>query len=84
MAAQRDLRAALVSEKELREILLSDVKGTKHEMAEKLAKDFPDQLASRLPPKRKPWEKEDCHMVIFDAVALAVAFRVKNDDQSDA
>ena len=48
-------------------------------MAELLAKKFPDELASRLPPKRKPWKSEDSRMDIFDAVALAVAFRMSSN-----
>ena len=35
-----------------------------------LAMQFPDELASRLPPKRKPWKSEDGRMDIFVAVAL--------------
>jgi hypothetical protein len=34
------------------------------------------RLASRLPPKRRPWENEDGRMDIFDAVALALVFRL--------
>jgi hypothetical protein len=45
-------------------------------MAELLAKQFPDELASRLPPKRKAWTSEDARMDIFDAVGLAVVFRM--------
>ena len=45
-------------------------------MAEMIAMQFPDELASRLPPKRKPWKSEDARMDIFDAVALAVVFRM--------
>jgi hypothetical protein len=37
----------------------------------------PEELASRMPPKRKLWKSEDGRMDIFDAVALAVAFRLK-------
>jgi hypothetical protein len=50
---------------------------TKQEMAELLAKQFPDELASQLPLKRKTWKSEDSRMDIFDAVALVVAFRIK-------
>ena len=46
-------------------------------MAELLVMQFPDELASRLPPKRKTWESEDGRMDIFDAVALAVVSRMK-------
>ena len=43
-------------------------------LAEMLAGKFPEELASRLPPKRRPWMSEDPRMDIFDAVGLAVAF----------
>jgi hypothetical protein len=58
-------------------LLLGNPKGTKQEMAEMLAGKFPDELASRLPPKRKPWKSEDSRMDIFEAVALALAIRLK-------
>jgi hypothetical protein len=32
----------------------------------------PDELVSRLPPKRKIYKSEDSRMDIFDAVGLAV------------
>jgi Holliday junction resolvasome RuvABC endonuclease subunit len=75
LAAKYKLKVTLLSGSMLREALLGDAKGTKHEMAEMLAKHFPDELASRLPPKRRPWTSEDGRMDVFDAMALAVAFR---------
>jgi hypothetical protein len=42
---------------------------------ETLAKQFPDELASRLPPKRKIYKSEDSRMDTFDAVGLAVALK---------
>ena len=57
-------------------MLLNNESGTKQEMAEALAKQFPDELASRLPEKRKAWKSEDARMDIFEAVALAVAFQI--------
>jgi hypothetical protein len=77
VAEKQKIAVKLISGKQLRGLLLGDPKGTKQEMAEKLAKDFPDELASRLPPKRKPWQSEDGRMDIFDAMALAVVFRLK-------
>ena len=77
VAEKHKIGVKLISGKQLRSLLLGNPKGTKQEMAEKLAKDFPDELASRLPPKRKTWESEDGRMDIFDAVALAVVFRLK-------
>ena len=73
MAENQKIEVKLISGKQLRSLLLGNSKGTKQEMAEKLAKDFPDELASRLPPKRRLWMSEDSRMDIFDAVALAVA-----------
>jgi Holliday junction resolvasome RuvABC endonuclease subunit len=77
LAAKQRLLVRLISEKQLRSLLLGNASGTKHEMAAMLTKHFPDELAFRLPPKRRPWQSEDSRMDIFDAVALAVAFRIK-------
>ena len=76
-AEKQKIEVKLISGKQLRSLLLGNPKGTKQEMAETLAMQFPDELASRLPPKRKTWESEDGRMDIFDAVALAVVFRMK-------
>lgn len=46
---------------------------TKHQIAEKICEWLPE-LASRLPPKRKPWMSEDPRMSIFDAVALILTY----------
>ena len=75
MAEKNKIEVKLISGKQLRSSLLGNPKGTKQEMAEMLAMQFPDELASRLPSKRKTWESEDSRMDIFDAAALAVAFR---------
>jgi len=77
LAKKRKLTVAKVSNTELRTMLLDDPKGTKHDMAERIAKQFPDEFASRVPPKRKAWTSEYARMDIFDAVALAVVFRMK-------
>jgi Holliday junction resolvasome RuvABC endonuclease subunit len=69
------IRVVELTGTELRNALLGNPNATKHEMAEVLAKQFPDELASRLPPKRKAWASEDSRMDVFDAVALAVAFQ---------
>lgn len=77
LAKKEKIKVVSISGKELRGILLGNEAGTKHEMAELLAKRFPDELASRLPPKRKTWKSEDSRMDIFDALALVMAFRIK-------
>ena len=77
MAEKHKIKVKLISGKQLRDLLLGNPRGTKQEMAEMLAGQFPDELASRLPPKRKPWNSEDSRMDIFDALALALALRLK-------
>ena len=77
LAASRKIKVSLFSGKMLRIALVGDNKGTKHEMAERLAKKFPVELADKLPPKRRPWENEDGRMDTFDAVALAMVFRLR-------
>ena len=72
VAKKRKIRVKLIPGKQMRTLLLGGRKGTKYQIAEMLAAQFPDELASRLPPKRKPWKSEDGRMDIFDAVALAV------------
>jgi Holliday junction resolvasome RuvABC endonuclease subunit len=72
LAGKRKLKVVMFSGTQLRAQLLGNPKGTKYEMAEMLAKQFPDELASRLPPKRKPWTSEDARMDIFEAVGLAL------------
>ena len=75
MAKKHKIQVKLISGTKLRSVLLGNPKGTKQEMAESLAMQFPDDLASRLPPKRKLWSSEDSRMDVFDAVELAVVFR---------
>lgn len=77
LAKKHRLKVTKISNTELRTLLLNDPKGTKHDMAERIAKQFPDELASRVPPKRKPWKSEDSRMDIFEALALALVFQLK-------
>jgi hypothetical protein len=78
LAKKQKLKMVKISGRELRNALLGDPKGTKHVLAELLTKQFPDELASRLPSKRRTWESKDARMDIFDAVGLAVVFPLKN------
>jgi hypothetical protein len=74
LARNHQLKVRLISNTRVRERLLGQAKGTKQAVAEALAAKFPAELASRLPPKRRPWMSEDPRMDIFDAVGLAVVF----------
>jgi Holliday junction resolvasome RuvABC endonuclease subunit len=75
LAKRRKVIVAPFSRKQIRQAFFADGQGTKHALAEILAKRFPDELGLRLPPKRRPWMSEDFRMGIFDAVALALTFR---------
>jgi RNase H-fold protein (predicted Holliday junction resolvase) len=77
LAKRHKLRVVTISGMELRSTLLGNEAGTKQEMAEALARKFPEELAARLPPKRKTWASEDARMDTFDAVGLAVVFGLK-------
>jgi Holliday junction resolvasome RuvABC endonuclease subunit len=77
MAAARKVSVKLFSRDQVMKTFIADGLGTKHVLAEIIAKRFPDELGSRLPPERKPWMPEDSRMNIFEAVALAMVFRLK-------
>lgn len=77
LAKQHHLKVVKISGTELRSKLLGNPRGTKQAMAELLAKQFPDELTSRLPPKRQPWKSEDARMDIFAAMALVVTIQLK-------
>jgi hypothetical protein len=64
----------LFSREQVRRVFFANGQGTKQAPAEILAKRFPEELGSRLPPKRRPWMSEDYRMDIFDAVSLALTF----------
>lgn len=74
-AGKRKLKVKQFSRTQMHTLILGKPIGIKHEMAEVLASQFPDELASRLPAKRKPWKSEDARMDIFEAVCLAVTFQ---------
>ena len=70
------------SGRQVREILLDDPKGTKHQLATEIAERFPYELGERLPPKRRAWEPERERMSIFDAAALAVTLITRRSIKS--
>jgi Holliday junction resolvasome RuvABC endonuclease subunit len=71
MAKDEKIKVKRYSRKQVNLAFLSDERGTKHALAQYLAARFPEELSSRLPPKRRLWTSDDCRMDIFDAVALA-------------
>ena len=78
LASSCKVKVALFSHKRIREAFFTHGHGTKHALAEILAKRFPEELGLRLPPKRRPWTSEDSRMNIFDAVALTLMLQVSS------
>jgi Holliday junction resolvasome RuvABC endonuclease subunit len=76
MAVNRKINVKLFSRDQVMKAFIADGRGTKHALAEIIAKRFPEELNFQLPPKRKPWMSEDSRMNIFDAVALALLPRL--------
>jgi hypothetical protein len=51
---------------------------TKEDIAAAVVQAFPE-LRWKLPPKRKPWTSESHNMVIFDAMAVGLAYLARSD-----
>jgi Holliday junction resolvasome RuvABC endonuclease subunit len=77
MTTTRNVKVKLFSRDQVMKAFITEKKGTKQEVAEIIAQRFPVELGSSLPAKRKLWKSEDSRMTIFDAVALALTFRMK-------
>jgi hypothetical protein len=69
------VNVTLFSREQMIKALVPDGKGTKHDLAGAVANQFPEQLGSKLPPKRTASKREHYQMGIFDAVALGATFR---------
>jgi Holliday junction resolvasome RuvABC endonuclease subunit len=76
VAATRKVDVTLFSREQMIKALVPDGKRTKHDLAGVVANQFPEQLGSKLPPKRTAAMREQYQMCIFDAVELAVVFRL--------
>lgn len=74
LAKTHKVRVKLISRVKVMQAFFADGQGTKHALAEIMARRFPVELGDRLPAKRKAWDSEDCRMGIFEAVALVMAY----------
>lgn len=70
LARSHNIKVVLSTRGQVMKSFFANGKGTKYVVARVLAEQFPDELADRLPPKRRPWMSEDYRMDIFEAVAL--------------
>ena len=73
LAEAKNIKTHRFSRSKIREVFALHGAGTKFEIAQAIAGDFPE-LASRLPPPRKCYMSEDSRMSIFDAMSLAVSY----------
>lgn len=73
VATGKRIKVRCLAARKVRGALSGSPAATKQTIATTIAQQFPE-LASRLPPLRKPWMSEDPRMGIFDAVALALTF----------
>lgn len=77
LASGDHVQVVLLSQEQVRKVFFADQPGTKHALATLLAQEFPEELAARLPDKRRLWNSEAYGMGIFDAAALAWAFQLR-------
>lgn len=73
----RKIPVVKITGTQVRLALLNNEQGTKHDLAKHLATLFPAELSIRLPPKRKAWMNEHPRMDTFDAIGMAVAYRLR-------
>lgn len=72
-AKRRSVGVKVLSAKSVKKFFAQSGPTTKDEIASTLAEWFED-IAWKLPKRRKPWQPERYNMVIFDAVATGVTF----------
>jgi Holliday junction resolvasome RuvABC endonuclease subunit len=79
LAQEEKIKVRRFSRKQVNLGLLGDGQVTKQILAEHLGARFPEELSFRLPRKRRAWTNEDYQMDIFEAVALALAVRSREE-----
>ena len=72
LGKQHNVVVKQFSRAEMHKAFFETGEGTKHELAELIVKEFPEELGFRLPPKRREWTSEDYRMAMFEAVALGL------------
>jgi hypothetical protein len=71
LAESSDIGITFVDRQEIDDAFSSQK--SKYERARLIVASFP-VLATRLPPKRRAWQSEHYQLIIFDAVALGLAY----------
>ena len=81
LASRRHIRTRCIQWRTVREAIVPTGHATKHSVAAAIASRFPE-LASRLPPPRKPWMSADERLTMFEAVAFAVVAQAADPRRS--
>ncbi len=79
-AALQSIPFLILSSIELQQAFSIFVVQNKYDIADVLTRIFPE-LASRLPRRRRRWEKEPLAMTIFGAVAIGFAYWQRNRNE---
>jgi hypothetical protein len=72
-ARRRLIKLRSLSTRRVRRVFYENGFNTKYEIATALSESF-DDLAWKLPSRRKPWQSEHYNMLIFDAASLGVCY----------
>ncbi len=81
LAHRSSIHVAAVSNRQVRISLGAGRTLTRHQIASLLTSEFPE-LEWKLPLPRKTWQPESWNMLLFDAVALGVAYLASQKDES--
>jgi hypothetical protein len=84
LARKKKLKVLTFSRSHVGRVLLDNSHATKHDLAQAMANQFPKELASRLPPKRREWESENKNMTMFEAVGLVLALWATAEFQNES
>lgn len=82
MEGKDRIAVRLISPQRIRRMFPGSVRN-KDDLASRVACRFPD-LAWKLPPRRKLWQREHYRMSIFDAAALALAYYSARESESQS
>lgn len=72
-ASRRDIHVSRVPSNRVRDYFAKQGCRTKHEIASAITRSF-ESLVWKLPQKRKPWQREPYHALMFDAAATVMTF----------
>ncbi len=78
LARRNKVQVHRISRMKVRNAFAQFEASNKDQIARAIAEQLPE-LASRIPPERKPWVSEARRMAIFDAAAFAITFLMSTD-----